>query len=104
MWADRGTDAQLLQVRGAGPGLVALLLLLRLVLEAAVVEDLADRGARLGCHLDQVEPRLSCLRARVVRRDDAELVALLVDQPHLGDADPVVAAELGPGCGLGATA
>jgi hypothetical protein len=70
-----------------------LLLLALLVLELAVVEDPANRGLSVRRNLDQVELRLIGHATGVLGQDDAHLLPLFVDQPDLGDADPVVDAE-----------
>ena len=69
-------------------GLLELLCLLVLVL--GVVEHPADGRARLGRDLHQVEfPFLGELE-RVGGLQDADLLALVVDQPNLGNADALV--------------
>ena len=66
----------------------------RLVLELAVVHELADRRASHRGDLDQVEVGLLGQPQRVLDADDADLLAVRTDQAHLGDADPVVDAGL----------
>ena len=80
-------DLLLVPARGLG-------LLLLLVLVLRVVEHAADRRAGLGGHLDQVEVALLRVAQRLVARDDADLVAVLADQPHLRNADALVDAGL----------
>ena len=65
-----------------------------LVLELAEVHELADRRAGRRRDLDQVEVRLLGQPQRVLHADDADLLAVGADQPHLGDADPLVDAGL----------
>ena len=62
----------------------------RLVLELAVVHELADRRAGHRRDLDEVEVGLLGQPQRVADGDDADLLAVGTDEPHLGDADPVV--------------
>jgi hypothetical protein len=65
-------------------------LLLLLVLVLRVVEDAADRRLGLGGDLDQVEGALAGALQSVRGRDDPDLLAVLVDQAHLRDPDPLV--------------
>ena len=67
----------------------------RLVLELAVVHELADRRAGRRRDLDEVEVRLLGESQGVLDADDADLLAVGADEPDLGDADPVVDAGLG---------
>ena len=69
-------------------GRLGLLLLLVLVLR--VVEQAGDGRLRVGRDLDQVEVALGGQRQRLVGGDDPHLVSVLVDEPDLGDADPLV--------------
>src|ERR687885_695271 len=62
----------------------------RLVLELAEVHELADRGAGQRGDLDQVEVGLLRQLQRLLDADDADLLPVGADQPHLGDADAVV--------------
>jgi hypothetical protein len=67
-----------------------LRLLLLLVLVLRVVEDPSHGRLRVRGDLDQVEiPLLGSLEG-LGGRDDADLLAVLVDQAHLGHADPLV--------------
>jgi len=80
-----------------GEGLVAagLTRLLRaLVLELAVVHELADRRPGHRGDLDQVELCLLGQPERILDAHDADLLPLGTDEPHFGDADPVVDAGL----------
>ena len=65
-------------------------LLRRLVLELAVVHELADRRAGHRGDLDEVEVCLLRQPQRVADGDDADLLTVRTDQAHLVDADPVV--------------
>ncbi len=61
-----------------------------LVLVLRVVQDPAHRRACLGGDLDQVQFALLGEAQRVGRLEYADLVALVVDEAHLGDADPLI--------------
>lgn len=67
----------------------------RLVLELAVVHELADRRACGRRDLDQVEVVLLRELKRLGKRHDADLLAAGTDKPYLGNANPVVDAGLG---------
>src|SRR5262249_3448580 len=71
-----------------------LRLLLLLVAVLPPVHDLRDRRIRLCGHLDQVEVLRVRVLERLARRLDAELLAVLPDEPHLRRADRVVDALL----------
>ena len=66
-----------------------------LVLELAVVHELADRRPGHRRDLDEVELGLLCQAQRILDAHDADLLALGTDEPHFGNTDPVVDAELG---------
>jgi hypothetical protein len=74
--------------------LLGLLLLLVLVLR--VVEQAADRRARVGGDLDQVEVGLAGDPARLVGVDDADLLTVGTDQADLRNADALVDASRVP--------
>jgi hypothetical protein len=61
-----------------------------LVLELPEVHELADRRSGLGRDLDEVEIGLLGETQRVFNPDDADLLPVGADQPHLRDADTVV--------------
>jgi hypothetical protein len=61
--------------------------LLRLVLELADVEDLADGRVRIGRDLDQVEAGRVGAGEGVADRDDPDIFAILIDEPDLSDVD-----------------
>ena len=82
---DRRPHAQLLEL-GRLAVRAALLLALR-VLELAEVHDAAHGRPRGGRDLDQVEAGFLGSLHGVERRDDPDLLALLVDEPDFGDAD-----------------
>ena len=69
-------------------------LLSALVLELAVVHELADRRPGHRGDLDKVEVGLLGQPEGVLDADDADLLTIGSDQPHLGDADAVVDAGL----------
>ena len=62
----------------------------RLVLELAVVHELAHRRAGIGCYLDQVEVGLLSQTQGVLHADNADLLAAGADETHFGNADPFV--------------
>ena len=76
-------------------------LLLLLVPVLPVVHDPGDRRPGLRRHLDEVEVLPVRVLERLVRRLDPDLRAVLVDQPHLGDPDPLVDPGLRLRRGLG---
>jgi hypothetical protein len=61
-----------------------------LVLELAVVHELADRRPRRGRHLDQVEIGFLGQPERIVDADDPYLLAVRADEPDLWDPDALV--------------
>jgi len=76
------------RVRLVLPGLT--ILDRRLVLEFPEVHELADRRSGLRRDLDEVEIGLLGETQRVFNPDDADLLPVRADQPHLWDADTVV--------------
>jgi hypothetical protein len=62
----------------------------RLVLELAVVHELADRRLAVRGHLDQVEVRLDSQSQGVLDADDADLFAVGADESYFRNADPIV--------------
>lgn len=94
---DLGPELDLLElrVRLVAPGVARLHG--RLVLELAVVHELAHRGARIRGDLDEVETSLLGQSKGVLHADDADLLATGADQAHLGDADPFVDTGLADG-------
>jgi hypothetical protein len=66
-----------------------------LVEEAAVILDAANRGNRVGRNFDQIETAfagdLQCLKGG----QDAQLLAVFVDDANLARANPVVDADKG---------
>jgi hypothetical protein len=75
-------------------GLLGLLLLLVLVL--GVVEQPADRRARVGGDLDQVEIGLAGDLQGLLGVDDTDLLAVGADQADLGNADALIDPGLVP--------
>jgi hypothetical protein len=87
---DLGSELDLLDV---DLGLVLpgeLGFLLQLVLVLPVVHDPRNGRIGLSCHLDEVEVLAVGVLARLVRRLEPHLLAVLVDQPHTRDANRVV--------------
>ncbi len=70
------------------------LLLCRLVLELAVVHDLADRWAGVRGYLDQVEIGLDSQAQGIFNTHDADLLAVGSDKPDLRYADTLIDASL----------
>jgi len=91
---DLGTKLHLLDdhVRLVATRLASLLGVL--VLELAVVHELADRRSRGRCDLDQVEVGLLRESQGVVDADDADGLAVRAHETDLGNPDPVVDAQL----------
>ena len=75
-------------------GLLGLLLLLVLVLR--VVEEASYGRARVRGDLDQVEVAVLRHLERLLGVDDADLLAVLVDQANLAHADALVDPSLVP--------
>jgi hypothetical protein len=65
-----------------------------LVLELAVVHDLADRRASVGGHLDQVEIGLEGQAECIFNTHDANLFTSGSDEADLGNSDAIVDAGL----------
>jgi hypothetical protein len=65
-----------------------------LVLELAVVHELAHRRTRGRGHLDQVEVRLLCESQCVVDPDDADCLAVGANEPDFGHPNPVIDTKL----------
>jgi hypothetical protein len=70
------------RVRLVAPGLTGLHV--RLVLELAEVHELATGGRASGRDLDEVEIGLLRQLQRLLDADDADLLPVGADQPHLG--------------------
>ena len=70
------------------------LLLRRLVLELAVVHDLADRGLGGWCNFDEVEIGIRGDAECIFDAHDADLLAVRPDEPDLRYTDAVVDARL----------
>jgi hypothetical protein len=90
MVIDLGPDANLFQLddmlMAAGLTLFAALLVSKL----AVVHEPADGWHGVGRHLDQVESSLARHLERVKCWNDADLLAVLVDQPDFANPDALV--------------
>src|SRR5690606_17694437 len=95
----RPTHTHLLHLRRLARRPALLLFLGLLVLELAVVHDLADRRAGVGGDLDEVEPGLVGQAHRLGRLDDADLLVVGADDADRADPDHVVDAGA-PGSGL----
>jgi hypothetical protein len=68
-----------------------LLLFLLLILEFPEIHDAADRRLGAGRHLHQVKAPLLGHAQGLGGGDDAHLLAVVRDDPHLAGANPVVA-------------
>lgn len=78
-------------LEGNGVALLALFLpLLALVQVLSVVDDPTDRRRLIGRHLDQVEARLPRQGKSFMRRENAELFLVLVNDPDRSYPDPLV--------------
>src|SRR5205823_10343374 len=90
MWVDLGPELDLLDDR-LGLVLAGLPGLERgLVLELAVVHELADRWPCRGRDLDQVEVGLLGQPERIIQGNDPYLLAVRADEPYLGNPDALV--------------
>jgi hypothetical protein len=61
-----------------------------LVPELAIVHEPADGWHRVGRHLDEIESSFARHLERVECWDDADLLAVFVDQPDLANPDALV--------------
>jgi hypothetical protein len=91
---DLGPDTDLFQLDGVLVTARLALFAALLVAKLAVVHEPADGGHRIGSHLDQVETPLARHLKRIKGGDDADLLAVLVDQPDLADPDALIDAGL----------
>jgi hypothetical protein len=91
---DLGPDADLFQLDNvlmtAGLTLFAALLVSKL----PVVHEPADGWHRIGSHLDEIEPPLSRHLKRIESGDNANLLAVLINQPDFADPDALIDAGL----------
>jgi hypothetical protein len=94
MVVDLGPDADLFQLdnvlMAAGLTLFAALLVSKL----PVVHEPADGWHRIGSHLDEIEPPLTRHLKRIESGDNANLLAVLINQPDLADPDALINAGL----------
>lgn len=94
MVVDLGPDADLFQLdnvlMAAGLTLFAALLVSKL----PVVHEPADGWHRIGSHLDEIEPPLARHLKRIECGDNANLLAVLINQPDLADPDALIDAGL----------
>ncbi len=70
--------------------LLQLVLLRKLILELAKVDDLADRRVGVRDDLDEIGFALPCHADGDSRRHHAKLAAMLINDPYLGDTDFVI--------------
>jgi len=90
-----GPESKLLELSRVLVFLGLTLLLRLLVLEAAIVEQLADRWDSVRRDLDQIEIALACHLQGLSDRDDAELRPIFVDEPNFRNPDGTVGARPG---------
>src|SRR5713226_3819974 len=91
---DLGSQLHLLQLDDVLLAALVLLALDRLELVASVVDQAADRRARLRRHLDKVESLLACDAQSGVQGEHSQLVVLVIDQTHFRAADLIVDLQL----------
>ena len=92
--ADLRREADLLELDRALLPLGFLLALRQLVLVLPEVEKSDHRRGRRRRDLDEVEPTLLRHGERLWCRHHAELLALIIDDPHLWDTDHLVYAQV----------
>ena len=92
--ADLRRQADLLELDRALLPLGFLLALRQLVLVLPEVEKSDHRRGRRRRDLDEIEPTLLRHGERLWCRHDAELLALIIDDPHLWDTDHLVHAQV----------
>src|ERR1700694_2243085 len=91
---DLRSQLHLLQLGDVLLAALVFLLLDRLELVASIVDQTADRRARLRRHLDEVESLLACDAQSGVQGEHSQLVVLVIDQPHFRAADLIVDLQL----------
>jgi hypothetical protein len=91
---DLGPDADLFQLDDMLMATGLTLLAALLVAVFAVVHEPADGRHGIRRHLDQVESTLARHLERIECRDDADLLAVLIDEPDLANPDTLVDAGL----------
>ncbi len=84
MFLDAGADFDFLDHDDALLFARLALFLLRLVLVLAVVHDLGDRRTGIGRNLDKVEARINSALNSVGSGNDADIIAICVDQAYVG--------------------
>src|SRR5580704_7854101 len=88
------TELHLLQLGDVLLAALVLFLFDRLELVPSIVDQAADRRARLRRHFDEVESLLACDAQSGVKREHSQLVVLVIDQPHFRAADLIVDLQL----------
>src|SRR5258708_8741431 len=91
---DLWSELHLLQLRDVLLAALVLFLLDRLELVPSVVDQAADRRARLRRHFDEGEALLACDAQSRVEREHSQLVVLVIDQPHFRAADLILDLQL----------
>ena len=91
---DLGPDADLFQFDGVLVAARLAFLAALLVAKLAVVHEPTHGGHGIGSHLDQVEATLARHLERIEGGNDADLLAVFVDQPDLANPDALIDAGL----------
>ena len=91
---DLGPNADLFQLDDVLVTTRLALLAALLIPVLAVIHQPADRRHGVGCYLNKVEPSLTRHLERIKGRNDANLLALFVNEPNLANADALVDAGL----------
>jgi hypothetical protein len=94
MVVDLGPDADLFQLDDVLVASRLTLFAALLVPKLAVVHEPADGWHRIGSHLDEIEPPLARHLKRIECGDNANLLAVLINQPDLADPDALIDAGL----------
>jgi hypothetical protein len=94
MIIDLRPDADLFQLDNVLVAARLALFAALLVSKLPVVHEPADGWHRVGSHLDEIEPPLARHLQRIECGDNANLLAVLINQPDLADPDALIDAGL----------
>jgi hypothetical protein len=94
MIIDLRPDADLFQLDNVLVSARLALFAALLVSKLPVVHEPADGWHRVGSHLDEIEPPLARHLQRIECGDNANLLAVLINQPDLADPDALIDAGL----------